>query len=435
MRDRRGTAGTSAGRSGQASFDMPIRSAWSFSGLRVVLFGALVPILLVAAAVVWAVSRPIDDAPKVASAAALDCTSSRDAWRWACQQDKLGEAAQDPAIAKHDAITTGSVEPARRRAAAAKTAAASPAPAKVAAVEPKPAPAADAPPKAGAKPAPAAKVAAVEAKPAPEVPAAKADAVPDVTKPIEPAPAAKAAEPAPKQAVAAAPVAPVPPAPAKRDDVAVAPPPAAPAPQQAAWIDPAPKADAPKADAPKPESTAQAPGSTAAVPPAPEPKVAAMPPDETDTTGSVTPLHEQRRGSAAKNAVPAPIPTREAAAEAAVPEPRAGARPAPKAEKPARVARHRPAARREAVAEREETAVVPRAPASMRLRAARAVMPRQAGGVVPALRVTSTETYVLPDGRRVTMNVAPSSDVVRQLVQEHTRAYQSPRASRPYWDW
>ena len=52
----------------KASFDAPVRSAWSFSGLRVVLFGALIPMLLVAAAVVWAVSRPVGDAPRVASA-------------------------------------------------------------------------------------------------------------------------------------------------------------------------------------------------------------------------------------------------------------------------------------------------------------------------------------------------------------------------------
>jgi len=79
--------------------------------------------------------------------------------------------------------------------------------------------------------------------------------------------------------------------------------------------------------------------------------------------------------------------------------------------------------------------VVPRAPSSLRLRAARATTPRQQAGVMPSLRVTSTATYVLPDGRVVTMNVAPSSDVVRSLVQRHTQAYASPRNSRPYWDW
>jgi hypothetical protein len=86
------------------------------------------------------------------------------------------------------------------------------------------------------------------------------------------------------------------------------------------------------------------------------------------------------------------------------------------------------------VAEREAVAVVPRAPSPLRVRAARAVLPRQQG-VMPALRVTSTATYVMPDGRLVTMNVAPSSEVVRALVVRHTQAYASPRTSRPYWDW
>jgi hypothetical protein len=79
--------------------------------------------------------------------------------------------------------------------------------------------------------------------------------------------------------------------------------------------------------------------------------------------------------------------------------------------------------------------VVPRAPNSLRLRAAHAKTPGGQSGVVPALRVTSTATYSLPDGRVVTVNVAPSSQVVRDLVQRHTQAYASPRASRPYWDW
>jgi hypothetical protein len=162
-----------------------------------------------------------------------------------------------------------------------------------------------------------------------------------------------------------------------------------------------------------------------------------MPPDETLTTGSLAPVAEQRPAPAAVKPR-APIPTREAAAEAAS-EPRApAARPAAKVEKPARVARPRPApARREApaVAERDEAAVVPRAPTSLRLRAARATTPRQQAGVMPSLRVTSTATYVMPDGRVVTMNVAPSSDVVRSLVQRHTQAYASPRNRPPYWEW
>jgi hypothetical protein len=149
---------------------------------------------------------------------------------------------------------------------------------------------------------------------------------------------------------------------------------------------------------------------------------------------------QDTRAAAAPTTTPAPIAkhSRQAAAKSA-PDPSAtAARPAPKVEKPVRVARHRPApARREApvVAEREEAAVVPRAPSPLRMRAARAVLPREQGGVMPALRVTSTATYVTPDGRLVTMNVAPSSDVVRALVQRHTQAYASPRTSRPYWDW
>jgi hypothetical protein len=146
----------------------------------------------------------------------------------------------------------------------------------------------------------------------------------------------------------------------------------------------------------------------------------------------------EERSAAAPTSAPARASTASRETRPAPEHRAAAARPAPKVEKPVRIARHRPApARREApvVAEREEAAVVPRAPSSLRLRAARATIPRQQGGVVPALRVTSTATYSLPDGRVVTVNVAPSSQVVRDLVQRHTQAYASPRASRPYWDW
>lgn len=399
MRDKRGAAGTSAGRGNYVSDEVPIRSAWAFSGLRIVLVGVLVPMVLIAVAVIWAMSRPGVDAPKLAIAAALDCTSSRDAWRWACQQDKLGRDPPDPAVEKHDAITTGSVEPSRRRPPATQAAAAD-----LPAAETASNPALDAP-----KPTPRKVVrvepqAPLEAKPGQALPGGNPEPIATTVSAADPGSTIKAPDPVTTQVAAAPGPAPV----------------AAPAAQEpSAWTDPVPSPDGSRAE---PQRAELGPAKPVVAPIRPaQAQLAALSPG---AVGSVTPSTAAR----------APIPTRAAAAES---ERRPAARPPVKAEKPVRVARPRPIPERRdtRVAEREEPAVVPRAPTSMRVRAARAVMTPQALGVGPALRVTSTETHILPDGRRVTMNVAPSSDVVRQLVQAHTRSYASPRTSRPYWDW
>ena len=58
-------------------------------------------------------------------------------------------------------------------------------------------------------------------------------------------------------------------------------------------------------------------------------------------------------------------------------------------------------------------------------RAPRGGDPALSGG----LRVSSVQTYFLPDGRRVVVNAPVRPDVVRDLVAQHTATFLGRRAS------
>ena len=108
------------------SEDEPRRAS---TGMKLVLFGALVPVFLVALLVggfLLARGQADGAAVTAASEAQLDCSSARDAWRWACQ--KTGAATPSAAAAVGDGpSTTGSVEHKTGRSSSIKTATAEPA--------------------------------------------------------------------------------------------------------------------------------------------------------------------------------------------------------------------------------------------------------------------------------------------------------------------
>jgi hypothetical protein len=382
MRGKPERAGIPAGRS---VAEAPVRSGWAFSGLRLALFGALIPIVLVAAVVGWAVSRPGGGSAEVASRAGLDCTSSRDAWRWACQESKVGAPARDALPVKEaaarvkDPVTTGSIAaPKAARTAPAKTASAEPQPAMPAATAPQAA--------AAAKP---------EARPAPQ-PVASPE--PATTGSIAPALA-----------------------PATADDAK---------PSATAWVSP-PGPTTPALAPPRPEP---APAAAAVVEP-PRPVASSAP--ARSTVGSRADEPAVRRAVQAR---PEPIVAisakRKVVASASVDErPKAispeRAKPRPVVEKPARVARHRPAPlAQERAVQADDDDDEPAASAPPLLRQSRLSARSDTG-----LRVSSVETRVMPDGRVMTVNVMPRPDVVRSLVARHTQSYASPRSRAPYWDW
>jgi hypothetical protein len=331
------------------------------------------------------VSRPGGGSAEVASRAGLDCTSSRDAWRWACQESKLGAPARDAPPVKEaaarvkDPVTTGSLAaPKAVRTAPAKTASAEPQPAMPAATAPHGA--------AAAKP---------EARPAPQ------------------------------------PVAP--PEPATTGSIAPAPPtPDEAKPSATAWVSP-PGATTPAVAPPRPEP---APAAATLVEP-PQPAASSAPARSLVASRADEPAVRRAVQARAEPIVAIPA-KRKVVASASVDErPKAispeRAKPRPVVEKPARVARHRPAPlahERALQPDDDEDDDGPAASAPPLLRQSRLSARSDTG-----LSVSSVETRVMPDGRVMTVNVMPRPDVVRSLVARHTQSYASPRSRAPYWDW
>jgi len=321
------------------------------TGMKLVLFGALVPVFLVALLVggfLLARGQADGAAVTAASEAQLDCSSSRDAWRWACQ--KTGAETPSAAAAVGDGpSTTGSVEHKTGRSSSIKTAAAEPA-------EP-----AKEPPKA--------------------LPLAKAPVPP--SRPVEPdksQQAASAAEPA--------------------------------------------RAAAEKAAETKPARSSSAPERTAAPPEEPVPAAAPR--------LAATPTIEEKAPAAALASKPeeSAKPERAARATAAA---RGRERRTSVAddddEKPARLARRRTRAKESA---RRTVAAVREKAARQRVRAAR-LRARDEASDSGDYRVSTTRTYVLPDGRRVMAYGQPRAEDVRELVAEHRARFGARRVASPYF--
>src|SRR3954462_7785047 len=92
------------------SEDEPRRAS---TGMKLVLFGALVPGFLVALLVggfLLARGQADGAAVTAVSEAALDCKSSRDAWRWACQKTGAEKPSAAAAAVGDGPATTGSVD-------------------------------------------------------------------------------------------------------------------------------------------------------------------------------------------------------------------------------------------------------------------------------------------------------------------------------------
>ena len=100
------------------------------TGMKLVLFGALVPVFLVALLVggfLLARGQADGAAVTAVSEAQLDCSSSRDAWRWACQKTGAATPSAAAAAVGDGPSTTGSVEHKTGRSSSIKTATAEPA--------------------------------------------------------------------------------------------------------------------------------------------------------------------------------------------------------------------------------------------------------------------------------------------------------------------
>jgi hypothetical protein len=324
------------------------------TGMKLVLFGALVPVFLVALLVggfLLARGQPEGAAVTAASEAQLDCSSSRDAWRWACQKTGAETPSATAAAAGDGPSTTGSVEHKTGRSSSIKTATA------------EPAEQAKEPPKALA-------------------PFVKA-----------PTPPARPAEPDKTQ-------------------------------QTASAAEPA-RAAPDKAVETKPVSRASfAPERAAAPPEEPVPAVAPR--------LAVTPAIDEKPPAAALASKPeeSAKPERAARAPAAA---RGRERRTSVAEdddeKPARLARHRT---KEKESARRTVATVREKAVRQRVRAAR-LRARDASDFGGDYRVSTTRTYVLPDGRRVVAYGQPRAEDVRELVAEHRARFGARRLASPYF--
>ncbi len=331
--------------------DEPRRAS---TGMKLVLFGALVPVFLVALLVggfLLARGQADGAAVTAASEAQLDCSSSRDAWRWACQKTGAATPSAAAAAVGEGPSTTGSVEHKTGRSSSIKTATAE------------------------------------STEPAKETP----KALPLVKAPVPPA---RPAEPDKiQQAVSAAE-------------------PARAAPEKAAETKPASR------------SSSSAPERAAAPPEEPVPAVAPR--------LAVTPAIDEKAPAAALASKPeeSAKPERAARSSAA-----AGGRERRTSvadaddEKPARLARHRAKAKESA---RRTVAAVREKAARQRLRAAR-LRARDEVSDSGEYRVSTTRTYVLPDGRRVMAYEQPRAEDVRELVAEHRARFGTRRVASPYF--
>jgi ribonuclease E len=95
------------------------------SGVKLVLIGALAPVILAGAVVsgMLALGSSREETAGLKPEAALDCSSPRNSWRWACQQAKSAEEGYGITVAapSEGPATTGSVErPATARSSTAK---------------------------------------------------------------------------------------------------------------------------------------------------------------------------------------------------------------------------------------------------------------------------------------------------------------------------
>ena len=353
-------------------------------GLKLVLFGALLPVFLGALLVggFLLARSPGEGARTVAAAEApLDCSLARDAWRPPC----LKAGADGPA-------TTGSVEPkiVTGRSSSVRTAAAEPA---EALTEP--------------------------AKPA--VPAANPSADPSTKPPVPPArPAAREAEKARDVAAATdAPKPTAPPAPSSR--TAAAPP-----------EEPVPAAKPPRVAVPEPAAKALVP------PPEPAPAID----EKTVAASPVAPAAKPDDGVKAAAASPpraAPERKRDVDRTASVPpaSPRVRAVEDDDDEpvRPARLSRHRAKAKEAA---RTVAAVRARATKRERIRTARErTRVREPAPVLDGgyggLRVTSQQIQTLPDGRQIVVQTRPRAEDVRALVAQHHARFGQRRVASPIW--
>jgi hypothetical protein len=382
-------------------------------GMKLVLFGALLPVFLAALLVggFLIVRGPGEGAQTAAQAvtaaeAPLDCSSPRDAWRSACQKVA---AADGPA-------TTGSIEAkATGRSSTVRTATAEPA-----ADRPKEPvkPAAASPVKA---PIPPARSAVREAENQDSA-AARAEA----PKPAaEPRPA-KAPAPAPER-VAAMPAA----EPAAKPRVAAGPQPAlepkpavASAPERGAAVPPeepvpaAPKAPFVAAPEPAPAVNANA---IAAMPSAAAPSAK---PTESAKPERASPLERMARRrdverTAAVPASPPPVVPRERASAVERDE---------EPVRPARLARHRAKAKEAA----RTVAAVRAKVVKQRVRTARPRFREVAPDLDGGFRVTSQQIHTLPDGRQIVVHTRPRSADVRELVAEHQARFGQRRVASPW---
>ncbi|HEX8664430.1 MAG TPA: hypothetical protein VF744_10420 [Beijerinckiaceae bacterium] len=395
-------------------------------GMKLVLFGALLPVFLGALLVSgFLLARdPGEGARTVATAEApLDCSSARDAWRSPC----LKAGAEGPA-------TTGSVEPkaVTGRSSSVRTEA-SDAPNEPA--KPAAAPIANPSAKPPVPPArPAARDAVAEApKPAPAAPRAT------VAPPEEPVPPVKsrvaaAPEPAPAKA----------PAPAAENGPAAKPRPAA---ERSAAVPPEEPVPPVKSPRGAPEPAAKA---TAALVPPPEPAPAVD--EKTIATPAAKPEGAKSASTGASTAASASPPAPEPAAPErrrdvertasvpASPAVRERARPGAVEDddepaRPARLSRHRAKAKEAA---RTVAAARSKAVKRERVRMARErVRVREApdfDGGYGSLRVTSQQIHVLPDGRRIVVQARPRPEDVRELMAEHRARFGGQRrVASPVW--
>lgn len=412
------------------------------SRLKLVLLGALAPTALFALPIgTMMFVGPSGETASVAGAGpALDCGSPRNAWRPACQTAKgnpVRDADVTGSITEGPATTGALDQKAKRRSVAGTVASAQSDPG---AAKPSPAPSAQA-----ASSAPAQKTVA---QTVPEPPRIVAQAIPEPTRPepartepnppsgpevgtwkdpVRPADLAQTSQPS-------APSSPASDQPASsrgRSDAAAQDQTVKPEPAQAvaatppAVIPTTRASEETKPDSPSPKAPVAAPVNKAPV------NVA----KESAPARNVKSAAAREASKPAAEEEPVHRPSRRELRRAARPTPALAVRAKPRTrivadqsadEEPVRpVVRHRV---RPVRVEEAESASRIKTAASIRRGQRRLALDR--GPAVPAgLRVSSVQTYLLADGRRVVVNVQPQASVVRELAAYHAAAFQARRAA------